>query len=107
MTQVMIMKNALKNIALAMCFTFAASNPSFAADCFVDYKAKQSANGLKLHYGVMQLPDGACKNRGNAQQVVSARLAKNGWTLLTILSILDANGAKQRQGNAGAYFLRY
>ena len=107
MTQVLIMKNALKNIVLAIGLTFAIATPSHAAGCFVDYKAKQTANGLKLHYGVMQLSGGACGNRSSAQQFVSARLAKNGWTLLTILSILDANGAKQRQGNAGAYFLRY
>ena len=94
------MKNALKNIALVMGLTLAAANPSFAADCFVDYKAKQASNGLKLHYGVMQVSAGACGNRSSAQQVVSARLANNGWTLLRILSILDANGAKQRQGNA-------
>ena len=107
MTQVMTMKNAFKNTVLATGLIFAVATPSFAADCFVDYKAKQSASGLKLHYGVMQLSGGACDNRNSAQQVVATRLAKNGWTLLTILSILDANGAKQRQGNAGAYFLRY
>ena len=101
MTQVMTMKNAFKNTVLATGLIFAVATPSFAADCFVDYKAKQSANG------VMQLSGGACDNRNSAQQVVATRLAKNGWTLLTILSILDANGAKQRQGNAGAYFLRY
>lgn len=101
------MKNALKKIALTTFLAVAAATPSFAADCFVDYKAKQTANGLKLHYGVMQLSGGVCGNRNAAQKAVAGRLARNGWTLLNVLSILDANGAKQRQGNAGAYFLRY
>lgn len=102
------MKNILKKIALVATIGFALTVPSLAAaDCFVDYKAKQSASGLKLHYGVMKLPGNACSNNANAQKFVAKRLANNGWTLLTVISKFDQSGLTQRQANAGAYFLRY
>ncbi len=100
------MKNFVKKTALII--SLVAATPSIAAaDCYADYKAKQSVSGLKLHYGVMQLPNGACNNRAKAQAVVAKRLANGGWQLLTILSIFDQSGLSQRQSNAGAYFLRY
>lgn len=102
------MKNIMKKTALIVGLSLAAVTPSIAAaECFVDYKAKQSAAGLKLHYGVMRLPDNACDNNAKAQKIVSKRLAKGGWKLLTILSRFDQSGLSQRQANAGAYFLRY
>ncbi|MFK5998203.1 MAG: hypothetical protein QM492_08845 [Rhodobacterales bacterium] len=92
----------------ALIITFATIAPSLAAaGCYADYKAKQSASGLKLHYGVMQLSGGACNSRAKAQAVVAKRLANGGWQLLTLLSIFDQSGLSQRQNNAGAYFLRY
>jgi len=100
------MKNLVKKIALIA--TLIAAAPSLgAAGCYADYKAKQSASGLKLHYGVMQLPNGACNNRAKANAVVARRLANGGWQLLTILSIFNQSGLSQRRNNAGAYFLRY
>ena len=41
--------------ALLVLVTIALAAPSHAA-CYVDYKAKRD-NPLRLHYGVMQLPD--------------------------------------------------
>lgn len=102
------MKNIMKNTALVTGLLLAITFPVLAGqDCFVDYKAKQSSDGLKLHYGVMKLPSKACSNNGTAQQVVSKRLANGGWTLLRIVSKFDQSGVSQRQANAGAYFLRY
>jgi hypothetical protein len=102
------MKNFMKKVTLPIALSLALVSPSLAgSDCYVDYKAKQSTSSLKLHYGVMKLPGGACTDNTKAQKVVSKRLAKNGWTLLTILSSFDQSGLSQRQANAGAYFLRY
>jgi hypothetical protein len=102
------MKNFMKKIALVAGLSLAVASPSSAtADCFVDYKAKRSSGGLKLHYGVMKLPQKACADNATAQKIVSKRLVKDGWTLLTILSRFDESGLSQRQPNAGAYFLRY
>jgi hypothetical protein len=43
----------------------------------------------------------------NAQAVISPRLAADGWALLTIVGVFDANGLDSRKGTAGEYFLRY
>jgi len=100
------MKNFVKKTALII--ALASISPSLAAaGCYADYKAKQNVSGLKLHYGVIQLPNGACNNRAKAQAVVAKRLANGGWQLLTLLSIFDQSGLSQRRNNAGAYFLRY
>jgi hypothetical protein len=106
--QVMNMINTLKKIALVALIGFTLTIPSLAAaDCFVDYKAKHSSSGLKLHYGVMKLSSNPCSDNTSAQQVVSKRLASGGWTLLTVISMFDQSGLTQRQANAGAYFLKY
>jgi hypothetical protein len=76
------------------------------AECFADYKAKQDSP-LRLHYGVAQIPDGACDNRKAAASALAPRLANDGWTLLNILSIFGPDGLEQRKGSAGQYFLRY
>ena len=102
------MKQTSKFIAITLGLMLAMTSASFAASgCYADYKAKQSAGALKLHYGVAELPQNACKDRGRAQKVLGRRLSKQGWTLLTIVSTFDATGLTQRQGNAGAYFLKY
>jgi hypothetical protein len=102
------MKNILKNSILTIGLSVLITIPAMAAaDCYVDYKAKQTASSLKLHYGVMELNGDVCSNNGKAKNVVSKRLAKGGWKLLTILSRFDESGLSKRQTNAGAYFLRY
>ena len=76
-----------------------------SAECYADYKAKQD-NPLKLHYGVMQVPDGAC-NRAAAGAAMRPRLARDGWTLLAVLSTFGPEGLSSRRASAGTYFLRY
>ncbi|KPN61603.1 hypothetical protein XMM379_002768 [Aliiroseovarius sp. xm-m-379] len=94
------MKQILYSLALvAMAF------PAQAA-CYVDYKAKRD-DPLKLHYGVMELPDSACTNSSNAREQVAARLARHGWVLLNVVSQFDTDGLAERKDSAGQYFLRY
>lgn len=75
------------------------------AECYADYKAKRD-NPLRLHYGVIALPDNACSNQA-AAGVIAPRLANQGWTLLNVLSIFGPEGLAERKASAGAYFLTY
>lgn len=92
----------MKPLALALALMAAA--PAQAA-CYADYKAKQDSP-LRLHYGVAELPDAACSPQA-AARALGPRLARDGWTLLTILSIFGPEGLEQRKASAGPYFLRY
>ncbi|WP_108483899.1 hypothetical protein [Oceaniglobus ichthyenteri] len=75
------------------------------AACYADYKAKTD-NPLRLHYGVVQLPDRACSLQA-ARPLIERRIAVDGWQLLTVLSVFDDAGLGERKDSAGAYFLRY
>jgi len=75
------------------------------AACFADYKAKQD-NPLRLHYGVVELPDSACTPQAAAAET-ARRIRADGWTLLNIVSIFGPEGLAERKANAGAHFLRY
>lgn len=88
---------------LALAATLAALALPAQAACFADYKAKQDGP-LRLHYGVMQLPDNAC---ANPAAEVRARLAAQGWILLNIVSTFGPEGLDARRANAGPHFLRY
>lgn len=92
----------MKHMLLALALV--AASPAQAA-CYADYKAKQD-NPLRLHYGVAQLPDDAC-SADRAARHLAPRLAREGWTLLNILSIFGPEGLQQRKASAGPYFLRY
>lgn len=94
---------ALIPAALVAALAFAA--PAQAA-CFADYKAKRD-DPLRLHYGVAELPDSACGSKKAASADLAPRLARDGWTLLNILSIFGPEGLDQRKDSAGQYFLRY
>ncbi|WP_371155920.1 hypothetical protein [Jannaschia sp. 2305UL9-9] len=74
------------------------------AACYADYKAKQD-DPLRLHYGVMEVPDAAC-SASAAAAVVADRL-RDGWQLLSIESVFGPEGLDQRRASAGPYFLRY
>lgn len=74
------------------------------AACYADYKAKRD-NPLRLHYGVMEIPDGACSREG-AARIVAGRLG-DGWQLLDVVSVFGPDGLDQRRDSAGAFFLRY
>lgn len=94
----------MKQILLSL--AFAAMALPVQAACYADYKAKRD-DPLKLHYGVMELPDTACANRSAATRQVAARLAPQGWVLLNVLSVFDADGLAERKDSAGKFFLRY
>lgn len=93
------MKHALITLALV-----ALSATAVQAECYADYKAKRD-NPYGLHYGVIQVPDGACDVQA-AGSVVSGRL-QDGWQLLNIVSVFGPEGLDQRRADAGAFFLRY
>ena len=76
------------------------------AACFADYKAKKDGP-LRLHYGVVQLPDNACGDQGRAEAVVRDKVAQGGWTLLNVMTIFDESGLDQRKESAGQFFLRF
>lgn len=76
------------------------------ADCFVDYKAKQD-NPLQLAYGVSQVSDAVCGDRGGEEAELAPRLAADGWTLLKVLSSFGPEGLDERKASAGDFFLRY
>lgn len=77
-----------------------------SARCYADYKAKQD-NPLKLHYGVIELPDPACGSRGAAAQEIDRRIGRDGWQLLNVMSIFGADGLAERKASAGPFYLRY
>lgn len=81
------------------------ASPSEAA-CYADYKAKRD-NPLRLHYGVIELPDAACASRQAAWQEISARLARSDWTLLSVVSVFGESGLNARKRSAGDFFLRF
>ena len=86
--------------AMLLCLPSTAS----AAECFADYKAKRD-NPLRLHYGVVQVA-GPC-NAADARAEIAARLERNGWTLLNVVSLFDRSGLEERQRSAGQYYLRF
>ena len=89
---------------LILILALMAASPA-TASCYADYKAKQD-NPLRLHYGVIELPDTACTKTAAAAQTAQ-RIAVDGWTLLQIQSIFQADGLGKRKNDAGQYFLRY
>lgn len=93
-------------VLLALAFAAALIAAPASAACYADYKAKQD-NPLRLHYGVVQLSEASCANRKAAEQEVAARIGRDGWTLLNVLSIFGPEGLDQRKRDAGANFLRY
>ena len=75
------------------------------AGCFADYRANMD-NPLRLHYGVIELPDSACSVAA-AAPVISSRIASGGWTLMQVISIFDDSGLASRRADAGEFFLRF
>ena len=89
---------------LILTLAILAASPA-SASCYADYKAKQDGP-LRLHYGVIELPDSACSKQA-AKAQISQRIFADGWKLLRVLSIFEANGLGERKNSAGQYFLRY
>lgn len=92
-------RNAL--VLLALLLASAAE-----ADCYADYKAKKG-DPLRLHYGVIRLPDAACGDHDAAGREISRRIARDGWQLLSVEGIFGESGLDRRERSAGDYFLRY
>jgi len=86
--------------------TALAISGSAEAACYADYKAKRD-NPLRLHYGVIELPDAVCADVAQATAEIRARLASDTWQLLNVLSVFDADGLDNRKKSAGKYFLRF
>ena len=91
-------------IALATTALALISGPTFAA-CFADYKAKMD-NPLRLHYGVVEIPDAACSVAA-AFPVIAPRVASGGWELLEVMSVFDEAGLDARRADAGQYYLAF
>lgn len=93
------------SLIVGLALTLFAALPA-SASCYADYKAKQN-NPLRLHYGVIELPDAACANRAAAAPVIEKRIGGGGWQLLNVMSLFGAEGLAERKESAGQFFLRY
>ena len=93
-----------RSLSAALVVVALSAAPAWA-ECYADYKAKQD-NPLRLHYGVMVVPDAACSNAA-AAAAIAPRLQAAGWTVLTVLSTFGQEGLAERKASAGDYFLRY
>ncbi|MGB0900956.1 hypothetical protein [Halocynthiibacter sp.] len=76
-----------------------------AADCYADYKAKQE-DPLRLHYGVIELPERAC-NANAARRYIAGRIDRDDWQLLNVISVFDESELAAKRREAGQYYLRY
>lgn len=95
---------AFLRMALVLGLSLAAGGAQAA--CYADYKAKRD-DPLKLHYGVIELPDAFCADQADLPGEVARRLAVENWTLLNVLSVFGDDGLEQRKESAGEFFLRY
>lgn len=91
--------------AVAAAFALLLATGPAGAECYADYKAKRD-DPLKLHYGVIELPDEACTPEAAGPEI-AGRIEVDGWVLLNVLEIFGAEGLEQRKESAGDYFLRY
>ena len=83
----------------------ACASTAATAACFADYKAKMD-NPLRLHYGVIEIPDAACSVDA-AFGVIAPRVAQGGWELLEVMSVFDASGLDARRADAGQFYLAF
>ena len=93
-------------LATALTVVLAMMAMPAAAECYVDYKAKQD-NPLRLAYGVSQVSDAVCGKPKREKEELSPRLSADGWTLLKIVSSFGPEGLAERKASAGDFYLRY
>jgi hypothetical protein len=98
----------MKNATVSSLFAIALLGLAGAANaaCYADYKAKRD-NPLRLHYGVIELPDAACADPSLSRAEIVKRIAESGWQLLNVLSIFDETGLGDKKASAGKFFLRF
>lgn len=94
-----------KHLITVSVLALLAAAPAQAA-CYADYKAKKD-NPLRLHYGVIELPDGVCDDPAKAEKQISQRISDEGWKLLNVLGTFGEDGLSEREDSAGEYYLRY
>ncbi len=92
------------NASIAAAILVLATSPAWAA-CYADYKAKMD-DPLRLHYGVIEIPDAAC-SVGAAFDVIAPRVSSGGWQLLEVMSVFDEAGLASRRADAGQYYLAF
>lgn len=80
------------------------AGPAFADPCYADYKAKKD-NPLRLHYGVVELRQDC--TRKSARREIKRRIARDGWTLLNVMSVFEAPQLAGKDQSAGKFYLRY
>jgi hypothetical protein len=97
----------MKRILILAAFLAAGAAQSASAACYADYKAKKNGGTLRLHYGVVQVSDAACNDRGRAEQEVRRKVSRGGWTVLNVLAVFDESGLQQRKQSAAEFFLRF
>lgn len=90
----------------ALVFLAALAATPAAAACYADYKASREPP-LRLHYGVIALPEAACETRQTAAREIARRIGREGWTLLDVVSLFGSEGLNRRRADAGDFFLRY
>ncbi|KUF10491.1 hypothetical protein [Pseudoponticoccus marisrubri] len=96
----------MKQILFSLLLALALAQPgAAAADCYVEYKAKQDSP-LRLHYGILAI-GGSCPSANAAQQIAADRVAAGGWTLLTVTGLSTTPPSSQMIANAGPYYLRF
>jgi len=93
-------------LSLSVALLFLGMTQAADAACYADYKAKRD-NPLRLQYGVAEVSDAICNAPAAVFSDIKARIAKDGWQLLTIVSIFGPEGLSSRKQSAGKYFLRY
>lgn len=94
----------LHTISLAL--ILALFGQAASAACYADYKAKRG-DPVEYSYGVIELSDALCSDKGAASEEVAARLQAAGWQLLKLQSIFGPEGLDQKKADAGEHFLRY
>ena len=75
----------MKKLISIVVFALALSATTASAACSVEYKAKRD-NPLRLNYGTTTVGGNTC-TAAAVRSAVSAQLASQGWTLLSILSV--------------------
>ena len=100
--------SAMKQICLTFAsalFLIGAANAA-SAECYADYKAKRD-DPLRLHYGVIEVPDDLCSDPKKVEKHVERQLKKNDWKLLSVLSVFGEDELNDKKEDAGEFFLRF